>query len=58
MMAEMYKLVSPCRRRGLIFQSSEIYGGQGASRDCGPGLERSILKRNGNVAEITRCVTS
>ncbi len=40
----MDKLVSLCKRRGFIFQSSEIYGGLGAVWDYGPlGVE---LKRN------------
>ncbi len=40
----MDKLVSLCKRRGLIFQSSEIYGGTGSVWDYGPlGVE---LKRN------------
>ncbi len=38
------KIVSLCKRRGFIFQSSEIYGGLGAVYDYGPlGVE---LKRN------------
>ncbi|MBI2887363.1 MAG: glycine--tRNA ligase [Chloroflexi bacterium] len=40
----MDKLVSLCKRRGFIFQSSEIYGGQGGAWDYGPlGVE---LKNN------------
>lgn len=40
----MDKLVSLCKRRGFIFQSSEIYGGLGACYDYGPlGVE---LKNN------------
>lgn len=40
----MTKIVSLCKRRGLIFQSSEIYGGLKSSYDFGPlGVE---LKRN------------
>ena len=40
----MEKLVSLCKRRGFIFQSSEIYGGLGSVWDYGPlGVE---LKRN------------
>ena len=40
----MEKLVSLCKRRGFIFQSSEIYGGAGSVWDYGPlGVE---LKRN------------
>lgn len=41
---EMDKLVSLCRRRGFLFQSSEIYGGLNGFWDYGPlGVE---LKRN------------
>ncbi|MDP8212767.1 MAG: glycine--tRNA ligase [Candidatus Zapsychrus exili] len=32
----MDKIVSLCKRRGFIFQSSEIYGGLGSSWDYGP----------------------
>jgi glycyl-tRNA synthetase len=40
----MEKLVSLCKRRGFIFQSSEIYGGLASTWDYGPlGAE---LKRN------------
>src|SRR5450759_3488282 len=40
----MEKLVSLAKRRGFIFQSSEIYGGTGSVWDYGPlGVE---LKRN------------
>jgi glycyl-tRNA synthetase len=40
----MDKIVSLCKRRGFIFQSSEIYGGINACYDYGPlGVE---LKRN------------
>jgi len=40
----MEKLVSLCKRRGFIFQSSEVYGGLGSTWDYGPlGVE---LKRN------------
>jgi len=40
----MDKLVSLCKRRGFVFQSSEIYGGIGSVWDYGPlGVE---LKRN------------
>jgi glycyl-tRNA synthetase len=41
---DMEKIVSLSRRRGFIFQSSEIYGGLGSCWDYGPlGVE---LKRN------------
>ncbi|HWO88139.1 MAG TPA: glycine--tRNA ligase [Gemmatimonadales bacterium] len=40
----MDKLVSLCKRRGFVFQSSELYGGVGSVWDYGPlGVE---LKRN------------
>ena len=40
----MEKIVSLCKRRGFIFQSSEIYGGINGFWDYGPlGTE---LKRN------------
>ena len=41
---EMEKLVSLCKRRGFLFQSSDIYGGLNGFWDYGPlGVE---LKRN------------
>ena len=41
---DMDTLVSLCKRRGIVFQSSEIYGGLGSVWDFGPvGVE---LKRN------------
>jgi glycyl-tRNA synthetase len=44
MPVDMEKLVSLCKRRGFIFQSSEIYGGLNGFWDYGPlGVE---LKRN------------
>ncbi len=40
----MEKIVSLCKRRGFIFQASEIYGGLNGAWDYGPlGVE---LKRN------------
>ncbi|MBI4040340.1 MAG: glycine--tRNA ligase [Deltaproteobacteria bacterium] len=43
-MLDMEKLVSLCKRRGFIFQSSEIYGGINSCWDYGPlGVE---LKNN------------
>jgi len=40
----MDRLVSLCKRRGYVFQSSEIYGGVGSTWDYGPlGVE---MKRN------------
>ena len=44
MTIDLDKLVSLCKRRGFIFQSSEIYGGLASTWDYGPlGAE---LKRN------------
>src|ERR1043165_5639999 len=40
----MEKITSLCKRRGFVFQSSEIYGGLGSCWDYGPlGVE---LQRN------------
>ena len=45
---DMDKLVALCKRRGFIFQSSEIYGGLNGFWDFGPlGVE---LKRNAKEA--------
>ena len=47
-MVDMDKVVSLSKRRGLIFQSSEIYGGTGSCWDYGPlGVE---LKNNVKAA--------
>jgi len=44
MSVDMKKIVSLCKRRGIIFQSSEIYGGLASVWDYGPvGVE---LKKN------------
>ena len=44
MSVKLETIVSLCKRRGFIFQSSEIYGGMTACYDYGPlGVE---LKRN------------
>ncbi|MGE3980231.1 MAG: glycine--tRNA ligase [Candidatus Omnitrophota bacterium] len=52
----MEKLVSLCKRRGFIFQSSEIYGGLANAWDYGPlGAE---LKRNVKNAWWKRVVHS
>jgi glycyl-tRNA synthetase len=53
---EMEKLVSLCKRRGFMFQSSEIYGGLNGFWDYGPlGVE---LKRNVKEAWWHDMVTS
>ena len=53
---KMEKIVALCKRRGFIFQSSEIYGGINGFWDYGPlGIE---LKRNLKEAwyhDIVRC---
>ncbi|MFK7873493.1 MAG: glycine--tRNA ligase [Oligoflexales bacterium] len=49
----MEKIVSLCKRRGFVFQSSEIYGGLKSCYDYGPlGVE---MKRN-IAAEWWRCM--
>jgi len=54
MLENMDKIVSLCKRRGFIFQSSEIYGGMGSVWDYGPlGVE---LKRNVKQAWWSRYV--
>ncbi len=54
--SKMEKIVALCRRRGFIFQSSEIYGGINGFWDYGPlGVE---LKRNLKEAwwrDVVRC---
>ena len=48
MKVTMEKIVSLCKRRGFIFQNSEIYGGLASTWDYGPlGVE---LKRNVKLA--------
>lgn len=46
-MVDMKQLTSLCKRRGIIFQSSEIYGGVGSVWDYGPiGVEfKNNVKR-------------
>ena len=54
MTVEMDKIVSLCKRRGIIFQNSEIYGGIGNTWDYGPlGVE---IKRNVKEAWWKRVV--
>jgi glycyl-tRNA synthetase len=51
----LQKVVSLCKRRGFIFQSSEIYGGLKSAYDFGPlGVE---LKRNLSM-EWWRCMVT
>ena len=43
---QMEKRVSLCKRRGFLFQSSEIYGGLNGFWDYGPlGVELSATSR-------------
>lgn len=44
----MEKIVSLCKRRGFVFQASEIYGGTGSVYDFGPlGVEmKNAIKRH------------
>ena len=43
----MDKIVSLCKRRGFVFQSSEIYGGLSNSWDYGPlGVELKLNVKN------------
>ena len=52
----MEKIASLCKRRGFVFQSSEIYGGLGSCWDYGPlGIE---LKRNITEAWWRDMITS
>ena len=42
----MEKVVALAKRRGFIFQSSEIYGGLNGAWDYGPtGLNSSVMSR-------------
>ena len=53
-LADLSTLVSLCKRRGFIFQSSEIYGGLNSCWDYGPlGVELS----NRTTPEINRWTT-
>jgi glycyl-tRNA synthetase len=53
--SKMQKIVSLCKRKGFVFQSSEIYGGFGSCYDFGPlGVElKNNIKREW-WDEITR----
>ena len=54
--ADMDKMMSLSKRRGFMFQSSEIYGGLGSTWDYGPlGVE---IKRNVKEAWWRSVVTS
>jgi glycyl-tRNA synthetase len=64
---KMEKLMSLCKRRGFIFQSSEIYGGQSACWDFGPlGVElknnikqlwwKSMVQENDNIVGLDAAI--
>ena len=51
----MDKIVSLCKRKGFIFQSSEIYGGFGSCYDFGPlGVEMKNNIKRAWWEEMTR----
>lgn len=51
----MQKIISLCKRRGFIFQSSEIYGGFGSCYDFGPlGVEMKNNIKKVWWAEMTK----
>ena len=66
-LTEMEKLVSLCKRRGFIFQSSEVYGGLSSAWDYGPlGSElknnirdfwwSEMVRRNDNIVGIDAAI--
>ncbi|MBN1291076.1 MAG: glycine--tRNA ligase [Candidatus Latescibacteria bacterium] len=67
MPVKMEKLMSLCKRRGFIYQSSEIYGGQSACWDYGPlGVEvknnikqlwwKAMVQENENIEGIDAAI--
>ena len=45
--ATMEKIVNLCKRRGIVFPTSDIYGGLGSTFDYGPlGVELRIDRAN------------
>ena len=49
------KIISLCKRRGFVYQASEIYGGQAGAWDYGPlGVE---FKRNiqNEMVRVSEC---
>lgn len=63
----MSKIVALCKRRGIVFQSSEIYGGVGSTFDYGPyGVEiknnisrlwwNGMTLRNNNIVGLDSAV--
>ena len=67
-MVDLDTIVSLCKRRGFIFQSSEIYGGLGSAWDYGPlGVEfknnvkrlwwRDVVHRRDDVVGLDAAIT-
>ena len=67
MKVSMEKIVSLCKRRGFIFQNSEIYGGLASTWDYGPfGVElkgnvkqawwRSIVYERGDIEGLDAAI--
>ena len=53
-LSSMADLVSLCKRRGFLFQSSEVYGGMGGFWDYGPlGVELKMNVKNTWWKEMT-----
>src|SRR3989344_4944495 len=53
----MQKIISLCKRRGFVFQSSEIYGGFGSCYDFGPlgvSMKNNIKKAWGDEMTNTQ----
>ncbi|MHC4866699.1 MAG: glycine--tRNA ligase [Planctomycetota bacterium] len=54
--AKLDDIVSLCKRRGFIFQSSEIYGGLASCYDYGPlGVELKNNVKKDLIAECRKC---
>lgn len=64
---KLSKLISLCKRRGIIFQSSEIYGGAASAYDYGPlGVEiknnlkkswwREMVYKNDNIVGLDSAI--
>lgn len=64
---KLQKLISLCKRRGIIFQSSEIYGGAASTYDYGPlGVEiknnikklwwREMVYKNDNIVGLDSAI--
>ncbi len=67
-MVDLETIVSLCKRRGFVFQSSEIYGGLGSAWDYGPlGVEfknnvkrlwwRDVVRRRDDMVGLDAAIT-